>query len=81
MAKTVFTFLSAALMAFSFAACCSAAEADKALRGMKEEIKTYDLKNKKVMVPDEFDIHPAKESGVNIVDWDRSCFLSQYHML
>ncbi len=41
----------------------------------------YDLKDKKVMVLDEFDIHPAKESEVKIVDWDRSYFLTKYYML
>ncbi len=41
----------------------------------------YDLQDKKVMVLDEFDIHPAKESDVNIVDWDRSYFLANYYML
>ena len=41
----------------------------------------YDLKDKKVMVLDEFDIHPAKESEVHIVDWDRSSFLTKYYML
>ena len=41
----------------------------------------YDLKDKQVMVLDEFDIHPAKESEVKIVDWDRTCFLNKYYML
>jgi para-nitrobenzyl esterase len=41
----------------------------------------YDLKDKKVMVLDEFDIHPAKESEVKMVDWERTCFLSKYYML
>ncbi len=41
----------------------------------------YDLKDKQVMVLDEFDIHVAKESEVKIVDWDRTCFLNKYHML
>ena len=33
------------------------------------------------MVLDEFDIHPAKESDVKVVDWDRTCFLNKYYML
>ena len=33
------------------------------------------------MVLDEFDIHPAKEADVKIVDWDRTCFLNKYYML
>ncbi|MBO7068696.1 MAG: hypothetical protein J6W52_08465 [Bacteroidaceae bacterium] len=41
----------------------------------------YDLKDKKVMVPDEFTIHPAKESEVKIVDWERTYFLTKYYML
>ena len=41
----------------------------------------YDLEEKNVMVLDEFDIHPAKESEVKIVDWNRSYFLSKYYML
>ena len=41
----------------------------------------YDLKDKKVMVLDEFDIHPAKESDVKIVDWERTYFLTKYYML
>ena len=41
----------------------------------------YDLKDKQVMVLDEFDIHPAKESEVKIVDWDRTWFLTKYYML
>ncbi len=34
-----------------------------------------------VMVLDEFDIHPAKEAEVNMVDWDRTYFLADYYML
>ena len=41
----------------------------------------YDLENKWVMVLDEFNIHPAKESEVKIVDWDRSYFLSKYYLM
>ena len=41
----------------------------------------YDLEEKKVMVLDEFDIHPAKESELKIVDWDRTSFLTKYYML
>ena len=41
----------------------------------------YDLKDKQVMVLDEFDIHPTKESDVKIVDWERTCFLTKYYML
>lgn len=32
------------------------------------------------MLLDEHDIHPAKESEVKIVDWERSYFLTNYYM-
>jgi len=41
----------------------------------------YDLKDKKVMVLDEFDIHPEKEAVRKIVDWDRTYILTKYYML
>ncbi len=41
----------------------------------------YDLENKQVMVFDEFDIHPEKESARKIVDWDRTYSLTKYYML
>ena len=41
----------------------------------------YDLKDRKVMVLDEFDIHPAKESEVKVVDWDRTYFLTKYYVI
>lgn len=41
----------------------------------------YDLKDRKVMVLDEFDIHAAKEADVKIVDWDRCYFLTKYYAL
>jgi len=31
------------------------------------------------MVLDEFDIHPEKESEREIVDWDRTYFLTKYY--
>ncbi|MBR3722183.1 MAG: carboxylesterase family protein [Selenomonadaceae bacterium] len=50
--------------------------------GGKEKIwPLYDLKDKKVMVFDEFNIHPEKESALKIVDWDRTYFLTKYYML
>ena len=55
--------------------------ADLSPDGKAKEWPLYDLKDKQVMVLDEFDIHPAKESEVGIVDWDRSYFLSKYYML
>ena len=49
--------------------------------GKAREWPLYDLRDKRVMVLDEFDIHPAKESEVKIVDWDRTWFLTKYYML
>ena len=46
-----------------------------------KEWPLYDLDNKQVMVLDEFDIHPAKEADVKIVDWDKTYFLTKYYML
>ena len=49
--------------------------------GKAKEWPLYDLKDKQVMVLDEFDIHPAKESEKKIVDWERTYFLTKYYML
>ena len=40
----------------------------------------YDLGDKYVMVFDEFNIRAEKESAVNIVDWDRTYFLTKYYV-
>jgi len=55
--------------------------ADISPDGKAKEWPLYDLENKGVLVLDEFDIHPAKESEVRIVDWNKSYFLSKYYML
>ena len=55
--------------------------ADISPDGKAKEWPLYDLDNKRVMVLDEFDIHPAKESEVKIVDWERTYFLTKYYML
>jgi para-nitrobenzyl esterase len=55
--------------------------ADISPDGKAKDWPLYDLKDKKVMVLDEFDIHPAKESEVKIVDWDRTICLNKYYML
>ncbi len=55
--------------------------ADISPDGKAKEWPLYDLDNKQVMVLDEFNIHPAKESEVKIVDWERSSFLTKYYML
>ena len=54
--------------------------ADISPDGKAHEWPLYDLKNKEVMVLDEFDIHPDKEANLKIVDWDRSYFLTNYYM-
>ena len=55
--------------------------ADASPDGKAKDWPLYDLENKNVMVLDEFDIHPAKEADVKIVDWDRSYFLTKYYLL
>ena len=55
--------------------------ADLSPDGKAKEWPLYDLKDKKVMVLDEFDIHPAKEADMKIVDWERTYFLTKYYAL
>jgi len=54
--------------------------ADISPDGKPKEWPLYDLKDKQVMVLDEQDIHPAKESELKIVDWERTYFLTNYYM-
>ena len=53
--------------------------ADLSPDGKAKEWPLYDLKDKQVMVFDEFNIHPEKESQRKIVDWDRTYFLTNYY--
>ena len=46
--------------------------------GKAHEWPLYDLKNKEMMVFDEFNIHPEKESQRKILDWERTYFLTKY---
>ena len=55
--------------------------ADISPDGKAYEWPLYDLKDKKVMVFDEFDIHPEKEAERKIVDWERTYPLTKYFML
>ena len=55
--------------------------ADQSPDGKAKEWPLYDQKDKQVMVLDEFDIHPAKEADVKIVDWERTYPLTKYYML
>ncbi len=41
----------------------------------------YDLNNKWTMIFDEFNIHPEKATERNIVDWDRTYFLTKYYFI
>ena len=54
--------------------------ADISPDGKAKEWPLYDLKDKQVMVLDEKNIHPAKESELKIVDWERTYFLTDYYM-
>ena len=49
--------------------------------GKAKEWPLYDTTEKKVMVLDEFNIHPARESEVKIVDWERTYWVTKYPML
>ena len=49
--------------------------------GKAYEWPLYDLENKGFMVLDEFDIHPAKESELKLLDWERCYFLTKYFCL
>ena len=46
--------------------------------GKAHEWPLYDLENKEIMVFDEFNIHPEKESQRKILDWERTYFLTKY---
>ena len=54
--------------------------AEQSPDGKAKEWPLYDLKDKRVMVLDEKDIHLENESQLNIVDWNRSYFLTNYYM-
>ncbi|MBQ7606489.1 MAG: carboxylesterase family protein [Desulfovibrionaceae bacterium] len=54
--------------------------ADMSPDGKAKDWPLYDLENKRVMVFDEFDIHPEKEAERKIVDWDRTYFMTKYYM-
>ena len=48
--------------------------------GKAHEWPLYDLTDRRVMVLDEFDIHPEKEAERKIVDWDRTYFMTKYYI-
>ena len=39
----------------------------------------YDTENKWLLVFEEFDIHPERESDRKLVDWERTYFLTKYY--
>ena len=49
--------------------------------GKAKEWPLYDLENKRVMIFDEFNIHPEKESDRKILDWNRTYFLTKYYCI
>ena len=49
--------------------------------GKAHEWPLYDLENKRIMIFDEFNIHPEKESERKILDWERTYFLTKYFCL
>ena len=49
--------------------------------GKAKEWPLYDLENKQLMIFDEFDIHPEKESQRKILDWERTYFLTKYYCI
>ena len=55
--------------------------ADISPDGKAKEWPLYDLENKYVMVFDEFNIHPEKESERKILDWEKSYFLTKYYCI
>ena len=55
--------------------------ADISPDGKAKEWPLYDLENKGIMVFDEFDIHPEKESERKLLDWERTYFLTGYYCI
>ena len=54
--------------------------ADISPDGRAHEWPLYDTRDRQVMVFDEFDIHPEKESDRKIVDWDRTYGLTKDYL-
>lgn len=54
--------------------------AEQSPDGKAKQWPVFDLEQEQVMVLDEFDIHPAREADVKIVDRERTFFLSNYYM-
>ena len=55
--------------------------AEQSPDGKVHDWPVYDLKDKYVMVFDEFNIHPQKEAEREILDWERTYFLTKYYCI
>ena len=55
--------------------------AEQSPDGKAKEWPVYDLKDRYVMVFDEFNIHSEKEAERKILDWDRTYFLTKYYCI
>lgn len=55
--------------------------ADISPDGRAREWPLYDLKDKQLMIFDEHDIHVEKESKRQILDWERTYFLTKYYTI
>jgi hypothetical protein len=56
-------------------------EKQKALDDAKKKVRVRYGENREVMVFDEFNIHPEKESVIKIIDWDNIYPLTKYFYL
>ena len=54
--------------------------ADISPDGKEHQWPLYDPENKWVMVLDESNIHPEKGSDMQLLDWDRTYFLTRYYL-
>ena len=55
--------------------------AEQSPDGKAKEWPLYDVKDRPMMILDEKDIHIEKESERNILDWDRTFFLTKYYCI
>ena len=55
--------------------------AEQSPDGKAKDWPMYDLKDKYVMLFDEFNIHSEKEAERNILDWERTYFLTKYYCI
>ena len=55
--------------------------ADQSPDGKAYEWPLYDVTDKNIMIFDEFNIHPEKESQRKMVDWERTYFLTKYYCI